>query len=67
MSLSHEDSTNPQINHDDSTNPLESDKKKIDHLADDMATKAGKVQSHNESSINSDAGVGPGGGGIFSK
>ena len=42
MSLSHEDSTNPQINHDDSTNPLESDKRKIDHLADDMASKAGK-------------------------
>ena len=60
-------STNPQINHDDSTNPLESDKANINHLADDMAVKASKVQSKNESSINSDSGVGPGGGGIFSK
>ena len=60
-------STNPQINHDDSTNELESEQKKIDHLADDMATKAGKVQSSHESSINSGSGVAPGGGGIFSK
>ncbi len=60
-------STNPQIDHDDSTNPLESDKEKMNHVADDMAVKASKVQRSNESSINSDSGVGPGGGGIFSK
>ena len=60
-------STNPQINHDDSTNPLESDKEKLNHIADDMATKAGKVQSSHESGINSGGGVAPGGGGIFSK
>lgn len=65
--MSAEESTNPQIDHTDSTKPGESDQKKIDHLADDMASKAGKVQRKFDSSINSDSGVGPGGGGIFSK
>lgn len=60
-------STNPQITHDDSTTPLQTDQEKMNHVADDMAVKASKVQSKNESSINSDSGVGPGGGGIFSK
>ena len=61
-----EDSTNPQIDHTDSNEALESEQSKIDHLADDMAGKAGRVQSKHESSINSGA-VTPGGGGVFSK
>ena len=65
MSNSNE-STNPQIDHTDSTEGLESDQKKIDHLADDMAGKAGRVQSKHESSINNGS-VTPGGGGVFSK
>ncbi len=60
-------STNPQITHDDSTTPLQTEQEKIDHTADDMAVKARKVQSTNESTINSGGGVSPGGGGIFSK
>lgn len=60
-------STNPQIDHDDSTDPLASEQENINHLADDMAKKAGKVQSSHESGINSGGGVAPGGGGIFSK
>jgi hypothetical protein len=64
--MSAEESTNPQIDHTDSTEPGESEKKKIDHLADDLANKAGNVQSKHDSTIN-DGGVSPGGGGIFSK
>ena len=61
-----ETSTNPQIDHTDSTEPNESEQKKIDHIAGDMASKGGRVQSSHESSIN-DGGVTPGGGGVFSK
>jgi hypothetical protein len=60
-------STNPQIDHDDTTTPADTPLEKANHLADDMAAKAGKIQSHNESTINSGGGVSPGGGGIFSK
>ena len=59
-------STNPQIDHSDSSTPHESEQKKIDRLADDMAGKAGRVQHKDESSINNGA-VSPGSGGIFSK
>ncbi len=59
-------STNPQINHDDSTNSLESEAKKIDHLADDAATKASKVQSQAEKS-DIVGGVRSNSGGLFTK
>ena len=59
-------SSNSQIDHTDSTVPGQPDQKKMDHIAEDMATKAGRVQSKDESSIN-DGKVSPGGGGIFSK
>ena len=64
--MSAEESTNPQIDHTDSTQTGESEQKKIDHLADDLAGKAGRLQHRDESSIN-DGHVSPGGGGIFSK
>lgn len=64
--MSVERSTNPQISETEGTERLESEEKKIDHLADDMASKASRVQHKDESSIN-DGGVSPGGGGIFSK
>jgi hypothetical protein len=59
-------STNPQITHDDSTNPFESKQKNLDHVAEDMATKAGKVEHHSETSGNV-GGVSPTSGGIFTK
>ena len=59
-------STNPQIDHSAETHPGESEHKKLDREAEEMATKAGKVQSRHESGIN-DGAVSPGGGGIFSK
>ena len=58
-------STNPQIERTDVV-AGETEQKKIDNVADSMAGKAGRVQSKNESTINSGA-VTPGGGGIFSK
>ncbi|RXH56344.1 hypothetical protein [Granulicella sibirica] len=59
-------STNPQINHDDSTNRLETDAQKIDHLADDAASKASKIQSHSEKS-DTVGGVRSNSGGLFTK
>ncbi len=59
-------STNPQINHDDSTTPFESDQKKIDSLADDMAAKAGKVEHQSEHS-DTVGGVRSNSGGLFTK
>jgi hypothetical protein len=61
-----DESTNEQINHDSTVNPLESEEQKIDHLADDMAVKAGKVQKSHESS-DTVGGVRSNSGGIFSK
>ncbi len=61
-----DESTNPQINHDSSVNPFESEHKNIEHLADDMAIKAGKVQRSSESS-DTVGGVRSNSGGIFSK
>ena len=64
--MSAEESTNPQIDHTDTSEAGESEQKKIDHIADDMASKGGRLQHKDESGIN-DGPVSPGGGGIFSK
>jgi hypothetical protein len=60
-------STNPQIDHDDSTTPFESDRKKIDSLADDMAAKAGKVEHQSEKTSDPVGGVSSNSGGLFTK
>ncbi len=59
-------STNEQIDHTDSTKAGETKEERLNDIADDMAGKAGRVQSKHESSVN-DGAVSPGGGGIFSK
>lgn len=64
--MSNDVSSNPQINHDDSTNRLETDEQKIDHLADDAAGKAMKIQSHAEKS-DTVGGVRSNSGGLFTK
>ena len=59
-------STNPQINKDSSEGDFESEQEKIDHVAGDMARKAGKVEKFSESS-DTVGGVRSNSGGIFSK
>lgn len=59
-------STNPQINKDNSQKATDTQKEKIDHLADDMASKAGKVEKSAETN-DTVGGVRSNSGGIFSK
>jgi hypothetical protein len=62
-----EKSTNPQVDQNVPATDKQTEKGKIDQIADDMAGKAGRVQHKDESGVNSGGGVTPGGGGIFSK
>jgi hypothetical protein len=66
MSTTVDSSTNPQILHDEDINPDSTEQQKIDHLAGQMATKAGKVEHHSETS-DTVGGVGSTSGGIFTK
>lgn len=59
-------STNPQITHDDSINPNETEQQKIDKVAGQMASKAGKVEHQSEKS-DTVGGVRSNSGGIFTK
>jgi hypothetical protein len=61
-----EKSTNPQINKDSSEGDFDSKQEKIDHVAGDMARKAGKVEKKFENS-DTVGGVRSNSGGIFSK
>ena len=63
--MSENSSTNPQIENTDVTTG-ETGEKKMNHLADEMAGKAARVQSKDESTLNNGS-ISPGGGGIFSK
>jgi hypothetical protein len=51
----------------DSTTPFQSDRKKIDSLADDMAAKAGKVEHQSEKNSDPVGGVSSNSGGLFTK
>jgi hypothetical protein len=62
-----EKSTNPQIDQKVPATSQQTEQEKIDHIADDMAAKAGRVQHKDESSTTSRGGVGSGGGGVFIK
>jgi hypothetical protein len=59
-------STNPQIVQEDSIDPNETEQQKIDKVAGEMASKAGKVEHHSETSDNV-GGVRSTSGGIFTK
>jgi hypothetical protein len=59
-------STNPQIIHDESINPDQTEQQKIDQVAGEMASKAGKVEHHSETS-DTVGGVRSNSGGLFTK